>query len=402
MAAAQAQAVQRRAEASAAYEERTRPLKFIKEFQDHNLAIMSDIFEPVASRVLAWVRRYAWGEWALFAIGVDGMPKYQVDCCRELGLKPRAVSKAVSYLQWRGYIEDQPKLLTPVVSPQMGGPAPDTEAKSPEWSAFCELWNVAHSADFEKLEVARATVDQIRKVRRADYKKWREQERKAAATLLETARQLPDPSAGSGSLTPFQESQQRVAAKKAQHGSVDGGMQSEVRNLAFSEIARMQHAYPNSSFGSDVIDPANPGHQNLVSLIFKKLGSHDEEHLLGFLLWIVAQFKGLGGKRKERRPGLPGGPEGLGLLVEWAGDYAQIDGDLRQREEQRLDELTESTFGKLEPAERLRQRAEARQYLKSTPQFRRLSPVKQDEACDELVRARLRQQLLERDRRGDS
>jgi len=326
VAAATAQARERRAKARADYDELTQELLFVKEFHSHNLAIMQDPFEVIATRVLTWARRYAWGEYSLFAIAVDGQPKYQVDCCRELGLKPRTVSKAVKYLQQRGYLEDQPKLIIPVIAPVLSGPAPEADAKSPEWGAFLALWEVAHSTEFEQLEVARATVNQIRKVRLSEYKKWREQETKARASLLEIARQQPDHGDGSKLLSPYEENLRRLKAK-AQNRPVEEGMQSEARKILFAEIEHMQLAYPKSEFANPPIDPQNPDHQNLVNLLLKKLGTYNSDYLVGFVVWVAAAFKGIGrdekGLRKKRPPGSESGPKTLGLLVNWAEDYVQ-------------------------------------------------------------------------------
>ena len=70
----------------------------------------------------------------------------------------------------------------------------------------------------------------------------------------------------------------------------------------------------------------------LVNRILKEIGArHDghynEQRLVGYMLHVSAQFKGWtlgGGRRAERFPGSPEGPKSLGLLVDWARDYARI------------------------------------------------------------------------------
>ncbi len=338
--AARAQGRERRAQASVEYERATNGLLFTKRFNSVLYAIMQDVFESVVVRVQAWGERYAWGEWSLFAIDALGQPKHQVDCCRELGLKPRRVSQAVKYLQERGYWEPHAKLIIPVIEPVLTGPSPKEGVESPAWQAFLHHWEVAHSADFEKLEVARATVEQIRKVRLAEYKKWWDQEKKARATLLETARLIPDPPASSHpveSLTPFEQSVRRHQ-KAAQGVPVDGGMHAihQARDFLFGQIERMQLTYPKSEFASPAIDRKLPEHQQLVTLILDKLGSYDNEYLVGYVVWVAAQFKGLGkdnkGVQRSRPPGSNSGPYSLGLLVNWAEDYGRICGQQRATE----------------------------------------------------------------------
>lgn len=45
--------------------------------------------------------------------------------------------------------------------------------RSKEYETYCDEWNVAHSAEFHELEVARATVERITKLRLAGYKNSR-------------------------------------------------------------------------------------------------------------------------------------------------------------------------------------------------------------------------------------
>jgi hypothetical protein len=117
-------------------------------------------------------------------------------------------------------------------------------------------------------------------------------------------------------------------------------VQSKAQEYLFQQIARMQKAYPKSSFSQIPIDPENPEHQNLVNLILKKLGDYDEEFLVGYAVWVEANFKGWGVNVRQgggidprkRAPGTKDGPASLGLLVNWAEDYARIAGAQRQHE----------------------------------------------------------------------
>lgn len=107
-------------------------------------------------------------------------------------------------------------------------------------------------------------------------------------------------------------------------------MQSKVQAAAFlfDQIGAMQNSYPKTSFAADHIDRQKPEHRNLVKLLLEKLGSYDQDYLVGFVIWISSNFKGLGvdhrGYKRARAPGTPQGPEGLGLLVKWAEDYARV------------------------------------------------------------------------------
>lgn len=325
-----AQARQRRDEATGEYEGKTEGLSFTKDFNGAVEAIMNDQMATAGQRFLAWLKRYAWGEYSLYAIGEDGLPKFQVDAVRELGLSKSRVSHVVAYYEARGQVRTQDKMLYPVISPELG-PRPEKVADSRNFSKFLEDWKVANSSNFQELEVARSTVKRIQKVILSDYKKFRQSATKADLTLLETARCGPDlPPAGSEDvLTPFQESNLRAEAQ-AQAKTIPDGVGShskaQARDFLFAEIARMQKAYKHTQFATPPIDPASEDHQRLVNLILKTLGRHDEEYLVGYIVWMSAKFKGIGSNKVARPPGRPGGPEGLGLLVNWAADYARVAG----------------------------------------------------------------------------
>ena len=70
-------------------------------------------------------------------------------------------------------------------------------------------------------------------------------------------------------------------------------------------------------------------HQTLVNLILDRLQTYDEEEIVTYVQHVAFQFKGIGmaGKHvKPRAPGTPNGPDGLGLLVKWAEDWARLNG----------------------------------------------------------------------------
>jgi hypothetical protein len=174
--------------ARAEYETKTKGLIFTKDFQTRQEALMRDPLATVGERVMAWILRRAWGEYALYAIRDDGTPALQIDCARDLKIDKRRVSAAVDYLKGRGYLLDIPgKKLYPSISPVLVSP-PEKSEKSAEYRTFLQSWKVAHSTDFEELEVARSTVKRITKVLLSDYKKSRLLNGNGAASLLETER----------------------------------------------------------------------------------------------------------------------------------------------------------------------------------------------------------------------
>lgn len=175
---------QARDAARAEYEAKTKGLSFTKDFRTRQEALMRDPLATIGERVMAWILRRSWGEYSLYTIKDDGTPAYQVDCANELGIDKRKVSNAVAYNQRRGYLENQPKKLYPVIAPISGDP-PQKVTRSPDFLQFIEDWKVTHSADFQELEVARSTVERIRKVILSEYKKSRRPNQNGGASLLE-------------------------------------------------------------------------------------------------------------------------------------------------------------------------------------------------------------------------
>jgi len=311
----------------AEYETKTKGLIFTKDFQSRQEALMHDPLATVGERVMAWILRRSWGEYVLYAMREDGEPAYQRDCARELKLDKVRVSRAVAYYQQRGYLEDRPKLLYPVISPVLTAPDPK-DKKLQEYATFLEDWKVANSSNFEALEVARSTIEEIRKVILSDYKKWKEQKRKADATLLETAKSNSE-TGSRAAVSPLEASNLRHKQAPAENRPVEDGVQSKThaRALLFSEIQRMQKQYPDSAFGKPMIHPENRGDEALVDRILQELGSYNDECLIGYLVLVASKFKGIGMAGRPKTPRVPGsatGPHSLGLLVEWAKDYARM------------------------------------------------------------------------------
>lgn len=156
----------------AEYEAATKELRFSKDFFPALEAIINDPLETIGTRVLAWYKRHSWGNFSLYAVNDDGSDAQQTDCASALGVTKQRVCQAVNYNEKRGYLYRDGKKVYVSISPSLG-PKPSKVARSADFSAFLEEWKVAHSADFQELEVARAAVERIRKVILSGYRESR-------------------------------------------------------------------------------------------------------------------------------------------------------------------------------------------------------------------------------------
>jgi hypothetical protein len=69
-------------------------------------AIIQDPATPIPQRVLAWLKRRAWGNSSLYCIDpATKQPLYQVDCARELRLDRRRVSDVIRMYAAHGYVQ---------------------------------------------------------------------------------------------------------------------------------------------------------------------------------------------------------------------------------------------------------------------------------------------------------
>ena len=303
---------------------------FTKEFNSRLEAVMYDRQATVDDRVLSWILRYSWGEYSLFAIKDDGQPRHQRDCCNELTLKKHAVSPVVRYLKARGYLEDRAKLLVPIIDPKPDAMSvPPKESKS--WAEFVEWFKVAHAADFEKLEIGRSMVAEVRTLMRSLFKESQQQNNKDAASLLfKTSESRTETPAGQES-TPLQERRRRRRSNAPANPTAEGGNQArdQARQFLFEHIGRLQQAFPKSPFARVPIDPNNTDDVATVDRILNAIGSCADHDMISFWLWVTAKMKGLtlqgrGVYSQTRSPEDPTGPQGFGLLVVWARDYARL------------------------------------------------------------------------------
>lgn len=158
--------------ARAEYEAATKDLRFSKDFFPALEAVINDPLERIGTRVLAWYKRHSWGNFSLYAVNDDGSDAQQSNCASDLCVTKQRVCQAISYLEKRGYLYRDGKKVYVSLSPVVG-PKPQKVARSADFSAFLEEWKVAHSADFQELEVARAAVERIRKVILSGYRESR-------------------------------------------------------------------------------------------------------------------------------------------------------------------------------------------------------------------------------------
>src|SRR5580700_60227 len=68
------------------FEEATRELKFTKDFNPSLEAVMRDSVATIVERILAWIKRRAWGNYHLYCVKDNGEPAFQVDCAAELNV----------------------------------------------------------------------------------------------------------------------------------------------------------------------------------------------------------------------------------------------------------------------------------------------------------------------------
>ena len=175
-------------QARAEYEKATQGLLFTKDFQSRQEALMRDPLATVGERVMACILRRSWGEYSLYAIKNDGEPLLQKDICDLLGVNKTRVSHTIAYYEERGYLVKKRKWLYPVISPVLLSTEKVADIRNlfTKFSSFLLHWKVAHSTEFEELEVARSTVKRITKVALSDYRKVRRVEKNGGASLYET------------------------------------------------------------------------------------------------------------------------------------------------------------------------------------------------------------------------
>lgn len=144
-------------------------------------ALMHDPMATHGERFMGWLKRHAWGNYRLHAVGLDREDVTQADCAAELRIDPGRLSHVVAYYEKRGYLKREGKRLIPVIAPKLGPrPAQPGNPPTPEFSRFLETWKESHATEYAEMEAAaqlsktaRDTVKRIRKVAFDDFKKLR-------------------------------------------------------------------------------------------------------------------------------------------------------------------------------------------------------------------------------------
>ena len=106
--------------------------------------------------------------------------------------------------------------------------------------------------------------------------------------------------------------------------SLDKEERRAAAEYLYAEIPLMQDTFPNAPFSKPRFSMGKAD-RILVGHILDAL-EPTNYNAMGFILFVSAKFKGLDAdgmaKLKPRSPNDPGGPQSLGLLIEWAKDYA--------------------------------------------------------------------------------
>lgn len=201
----------KRDQAAAEYRQATDNLKFSKDFNTSLEAIMRDPLSTWGERFTAWLKRYSWGEYSLYAIDAEGNPRTLADAAKELAGEKVAhspykvasvrsrLSHTAKYMEARNYLRREGKKLYPVISPQAASPTRKS-CDSRNFSQFLEHYKVAHSDTFSELEVARSRVKTLQKSILSEYKKWRESQLLEGASLLTKTKEKKKERAGGRSV----------------------------------------------------------------------------------------------------------------------------------------------------------------------------------------------------------
>lgn len=138
---------------------------FTPDFNSSLEALMQDRGATVCERVLAWAKRYAWGNYSDFAVDDEGRPLGQVDCAEQLRIDKRQVNTAVRVWEARGYLRTEGRLIYPDDSPQperRGKVIDPYDFRSPSFRLFLQDWSHEHPDEYRLLEEARALVERLR------------------------------------------------------------------------------------------------------------------------------------------------------------------------------------------------------------------------------------------------
>ena len=107
----------------------------------------------------------------------------------------------------------------------------------------------------------------------------------------------------------------------------------EAENLIYSEIKTMQQAFQHMDWRKEIISPKRKSDQLFVYRVIATVGV---EYVPQFLRKVREQLKDLDKRAFGKLPGRVTGPRGLGLIWEWAVQYAEsLDESARQDAQQK-------------------------------------------------------------------
>ena len=284
------------------FQAQTARITFTKVPNDVLEAMMHDELATYFERVMAWIWRYAWGNYSFYAINDDGSPRLQRDCVKELGIPKQAISKVVRYGIARGYLQEELKILYPLRSPVLTDCKKVAPVGDFSWATFIDLWKVANASDFLTWQVADATVKRIRKVAFVDYKRWRTEATNGGPSLYKKEEDYKEDEAGrqvEPAVVP--ESNGLPACPTlVSEGSENGNATPHVPTL--EEIRSLPVVQQLEAEAHDTVGP-KLGALTIANLRDTPLESFNERIL----------------KKRQR------GPEPLGLLPNLAADAAAAD-----------------------------------------------------------------------------
>jgi hypothetical protein len=115
-----------------------------------------------------------------------------------------------------------------------------------------------------------------------------------------------------------QQARKQAEPKTLKPPAPDAAMVDEL----FRQLENMQISYPHTDFSAEHVNASNPGDRATVAQIIQAAGMD----VIGFCHYVAGKFRGLDrnalGKAPARSPAHPTGPRSLGLILEWAKDYA--------------------------------------------------------------------------------
>jgi hypothetical protein len=145
--------------------------KFTMDFNSELEGAMGDCSASPRERVLAWIKRYAWGNFSEHAVErIGGKPLRQKDCARQLGLGRPEVSRAVAALVRGGLVKVEQDNLYPVRSPQSLKFKDSQDCDAGRWTQFFEEFTKSDPKTAEQYRALEKEFNQVKKVVMGRYR----------------------------------------------------------------------------------------------------------------------------------------------------------------------------------------------------------------------------------------